>query len=55
MALYNEYIKRLALSLYAGHMWDQVYLIVEALKKVDPKLDPTKDADLVKIRGSVAR
>ncbi len=54
MALYNEYIKRHgSFSLYAGHMWDQVYLIVEALKKVDPKLDPTKDADLVKIRAQL--
>jgi branched-chain amino acid transport system substrate-binding protein len=54
MALYNEYIKRYgAFSLYAGHMWDQIYLIVEALKKVDPKLDPTKEADLVKIRAQL--
>ncbi len=55
MALYNEYIKRHgSFSLYAGHMWDQVYLIVEALKKVDPKLDhTTKDADLVKIRAQL--
>lgn len=54
MALYNEYIKRHgSFSLYAGHMWDQVYLIVEALKKVDPKLDPTKDVDLVKIRAQL--
>lgn len=54
MALHNEYIKRHgAFSLYAGHMWDQIYLIVEALKKVDPKLDPTKDTDLVKIRAQL--
>jgi branched-chain amino acid transport system substrate-binding protein len=53
-ALYNEYIKRHGFfSLYAGHMWDQIYIIVEALKKVDPKLDPTKDADLVKIRAQL--
>jgi branched-chain amino acid transport system substrate-binding protein len=54
MALYSEYIKRHgSFSLYAGHMWDEIYLIVEALKKVDPKLDPTKEADLVKIRAQV--
>jgi branched-chain amino acid transport system substrate-binding protein len=54
MALYSEYIKRHgSFSLYAGHMWDEIYLIVEALKKVDPKLDPTKEADLVKIRAQL--
>jgi branched-chain amino acid transport system substrate-binding protein len=54
MALYSEYIKRHgSFSLYAGHMWDQIYLIVEALKKVDPKLDPTKEADLVTIRAQL--
>jgi branched-chain amino acid transport system substrate-binding protein len=54
MALYTEYTKRYgAFSLYAGHMWDEIYLIVEAFKKVDPKLDPTKDADLVKIRAQL--
>ena len=54
MALYSEYIKRHgSFSLYAGHMWDQIYLIAEALKKVDPKLDPTKEADLVTIRAQL--
>jgi len=54
MDLYNEYTKRYgSFSLYAGHMWDEIYLIVETLKKVDPKLDPTKDADLVKIRAQI--
>lgn len=54
MVLYNEYIKRHgSFSLYAGHMWDEIYLIVEALKKVDPKLDPLKDADIVKIRAQI--
>ena len=54
MDLYNEYTKRHgSFSLYAGHMWDEIYLIVETLKKVDPKLDPTKDADLVKIRAQI--
>ena len=54
MALYTEYTKRYgAFSLYAGHMWDEIYLIVEAFKRVDPKLDPTKDADLVKIRAQL--
>lgn len=54
MDLYNEYTKRYgSFSLYAGHMWDEIYLIVEAFKKVDPKLDPTKDADLVKIRAQL--
>ena len=54
LALYNEYIKRHgAFSLYAGHMWDIAYLLVEALKKVDPDLDPTKDGDLKKIRSQI--
>jgi branched-chain amino acid transport system substrate-binding protein len=54
MALYSEYIKRHgSFSLYAGHMWDEIYLIVEALKKVDTKLDPTKEADLVTIRAQL--
>ena len=54
LSLYNKYIKRYgAFSLYAGHMWDEVYLITEAFKKVDPKLDPAKDGDLVKIRAQL--
>jgi branched-chain amino acid transport system substrate-binding protein len=54
LSLYNKYIKRYgAFSLYAGHMWDEVYLINEAFKKVDPKLDPTKDGDLAKIRAQL--
>jgi branched-chain amino acid transport system substrate-binding protein len=51
MDLYTKYTKAFgAFSLYAGHPWDQVYLVAEALKKVDPNLDPAKDQDLVKIR-----
>ncbi|MCU0579133.1 MAG: ABC transporter substrate-binding protein [Desulfobacterota bacterium] len=51
MDLYTKYTKAHgAFSLYAGHPWDQVYLVAEALKKVDPKLDPAKDQDLIKIR-----
>jgi branched-chain amino acid transport system substrate-binding protein len=51
MDLYTKYTKKYgAFSLYAGHTWDEAYMIAEALKKVDPKLDPSKDADLVKIR-----
>ncbi len=54
MDLYNKYTKlHGAFSLYAGHTWDQIYMIAEALKKVDPKLDPSKDSDLVKIRGQL--
>ncbi len=52
--LYNKYTKQYgAFSLYAGHMWDEIYMIAEALKKVDPNLDPTKEADLVKIRSQL--
>ena len=52
--LYNEYTKRYgAFSLYAGHTWDIAFLLAEALKKVDPKLDPTKDADLQEIRAQI--
>ena len=51
MDLYTKYTKLYgAFSLYAGHMWDEIYMTAEALKKVDPKLDPAKPADLVKIR-----
>jgi branched-chain amino acid transport system substrate-binding protein len=51
MDLYTKYTKLYgAFSLYAGHPWDQVYLAVEALKKVDPKLDPANANDLIKIR-----
>jgi branched-chain amino acid transport system substrate-binding protein len=54
MELYTKYTKAHGdFSLYAGHTWDQVYLLVEALKKVDPNLDPTKEADLVKIREQI--
>ncbi len=51
MDLYSKYTKLYgAFSLYAGHPWDQVYLTAEALKKVDPKLDPANANDLIKIR-----
>jgi branched-chain amino acid transport system substrate-binding protein len=51
MQLYNAYTKEhKMISLYAGHGWDQVYLLAKALEKVDSNLDPTKDADLTKIR-----
>lgn len=54
MDLYNKYTKQYGtFSLYAGHTWDQVFLLVEALKKVDPKLDPAKEDDLVKIRAQI--
>lgn len=49
--LYLKYTERFgAFSLYSGHAWDQVRIIAEALKKVDPKLDPAKEKDLLKIR-----
>jgi branched-chain amino acid transport system substrate-binding protein len=54
MDLYSRYTKQYgAFSLYAGHTWDQIYLLAAALKQVDPKLDPAKPADLVKIREQV--
>jgi branched-chain amino acid transport system substrate-binding protein len=54
MELYNKYTKQYgAFSLYAGHMWDEIYMIAEALKKVDSNLEPTKEADLVKIRSQL--
>jgi len=54
MDLYSKYTKQYgAFSLYAGHTWDQIYMIAEALKKVDPNLDPSKDADLVKLRAQL--
>lgn len=54
MELYNKYTERFgAFSLYSGHAWDQVRIIAEALKKVDPKLDPAADKDLLKIRAQL--
>ncbi len=54
LELYNTYTKLHGkFSLYSGHMWDQMYILAEVLKKVDPRLDPTKDADLVKIRADI--
>ena len=54
MNLYNKYTKQFGdFSLYAGHTWDQIYLIVDALKKTDKKLDPSKPDDLVKIREQI--
>jgi branched-chain amino acid transport system substrate-binding protein len=34
-------------------MWSEMYLLAKALKKVDPKLEPAKDADLIKIRSDI--
>lgn len=54
MDLYSEYSKRYgAFSLYAGHTWDITILLAEALKKVDPNLDPSKESDVVKIRAQI--
>jgi branched-chain amino acid transport system substrate-binding protein len=54
MSLYNKYTKQFGdFSLYAGHTWDQVYIITDALKKIDKKLDPSKPDDLAKIREQV--
>jgi branched-chain amino acid transport system substrate-binding protein len=54
MNLYNKYTKQFGdFSLYAGHTWDQIYLIVDALKITDKKLDPSKPDDLVKIREQI--
>jgi branched-chain amino acid transport system substrate-binding protein len=54
MDLYTQYTKKYgAFSLYAGHTWDQVFLLVEALKKADPALDPAKEGDLVKLRAQI--
>ena len=54
MELYDAYTKEhKMISLYAGHGWDQVYLLAKALEKVDSKLDPTKDADLTKLRAQL--
>ena len=51
MELYDEYTQKYkTFNLYPGHTWDQVMLVAQVLKKVDPKLDPNKEDDLVKIR-----
>jgi branched-chain amino acid transport system substrate-binding protein len=52
MEMYNFYTKKYGdMSLYAAHAWDMTAIIVEGLKKVDPKLDPSKPEDVVKIRA----
>ncbi len=52
MEMYNFYTKKYGdMSLYAAHAWDMTSIIVEGLKKVDPKLDPSKPEDVVKIRA----
>jgi branched-chain amino acid transport system substrate-binding protein len=52
--LYREYTKRYGgYNQYAGHTWDSAHLVAEALKKVDPNLDPEKQADLAKIREQI--
>ncbi len=54
MELYDEYTKKYkTFNLYPGHTWDQVMLVTEALKKVDPKLDPADEDDLIKIRAQL--
>ncbi len=54
MELYGYYGKKFGgISQYAANSYDQVNVIAEALKKVDPKLDPSKDGDLAKIREQV--
>jgi len=54
MDLYNKYTKQYgAFSLYAGHTWDQVNMVAMALRKIDPKLDPTKEKDLEVIRSGI--
>lgn len=54
MQLYTEYIKEYGtFSLYPGHTWDHVFLVARALEKVDPKLDPKKEPDLIKIRAQL--
>ncbi len=54
MELYDEYTKKYkTFNLYPGHTWDQVMLVTEALKKVDPKLDPANEDDLVEIRAQL--
>ncbi len=51
MDLYDKYTKLYgAFSLYAGHTWDQIHMIADTLRKIDPKLDPLKPEDLAKIR-----
>lgn len=54
MELYDAYFKELnRIDFFVGHGWDLAQLFVKALEKVDPKLDPTKEADLAKIRVQI--
>ena len=54
MDLHSKYMNQFGMfSLYAGHTWDLMYITTEALKKVDPKLDPTKEANVVEIRDQL--
>jgi branched-chain amino acid transport system substrate-binding protein len=52
--LYEKYTKNYGdFSLYAGHGWDSISITAQALTKVDPNLDPTKEEDLKKIRSQL--
>ena len=52
--LLDKYTKEYgSFALGGAHGWDEVTLIGLALQKVDPKLDPTKPEDLVKIRAAI--
>jgi len=54
LSFYTKYTKLHGeYSHYAGNLWDQVHMIAGALRRIDPKLDPTKDNDLKKIRTQV--
>jgi len=49
--LNREYAARFgSYNQFAGHTWDSAHLVAEALKRVDPTLDPGKQGDLAKIR-----
>lgn len=52
--LSKEYSARFgSYNQFAGHTWDSAHLVAEALKKVDPTLDPGKPGDLAKIRVQI--
>lgn len=54
MEVYDWYTAKYgAMSVFCTHTIDQVNIMALALKTVDPKLDPTKDADLAQIRIQV--
>lgn len=52
--LYDKYTKKYThFSLYAGHSWDSMTMLRNALEKIDSGLDPSQAKDLKQIREEI--